>query len=323
MLLAEILPILGAMSAPAFFLIIALASLGSPLLALAYLLLAHIGNSTYQEAFARRLLRMALTCATPTLLVFYGALAAACYRHPWLLDWMRAAPLAPGLFAIITLTFYASLLTIRITKHSRHHRRQGTPLAPTFALAILAMAILWLALALATNLQEQAQAVLRATMENGIGVVPLIITDTTTLSPMLWTSLAAIAALCIACAGAMSQEYMLTLRDREPFGRDAQAQMLRLAARSTLRACLLAVAFLPVLWLHLPALSPLHGDTSAAKVLLGISGAACLLLCILSSILARSKRPWLHTLPIHTNLLCLWIALTALLSVALLCFYAA
>ncbi|GAB6125266.1 hypothetical protein [Humidesulfovibrio idahonensis] len=318
---SELLPIVGALSGPAFFLIFALAALGAPLLALVCLLAAALRSTAHPEAYARRLLRMALTCAVPSLLVFAAAGALAAYRTEWLADWVRAAPMGPGLFAVAALAFCASLVTMRLSRPSARHGRQNSPLGQAFILTLLAATILWLGLALGISLQDQAQAILRSPMADGIGVAPLMTPDVTAL-PNLWTALAALVALSAAAAGAISLEYLLLLRDREPFGRDALAHVLRLAARCTLRAALLAGAFLPVLWTHLPAMPALQGGETAAKSLLGICAAACVLLCVFSGIVARSARPWDKPLSIHAAVLVLWGGLTSLLSVALLCHYA-
>lgn len=322
MSLAELLPIAGGLSAPAFFLVFALASLGSPLLALVCLLAAQVRNTQNPEAYARRLLRLALSCALPALPVFFGAIMLLAWRKPWLADWLYAAPLGPSLLAVALLAYCASLLTLRLSRPSSRHRQRDSALGHTAVLCLLAVVILWLAAVFCANLLHQAQAVLRAPMEGHIGVVQLITFDATLL-PLNWGSLAAIIALCMASAGAISLEYLLLLRDREPFGRDAQAHMLRLAARATLRSTLLAGAFLPVLWAQLPEMPSIPGGHEDARLLLLVSGAACLLLCICAGLVARSNRPWKHALTIHASLLLLWLGLTALLSVGLLAFYAA
>jgi hypothetical protein len=321
MSLAELLPIVGALSGPAFFLVFTLAALGAPLLALCSLLASALRSTAHPEAYARRLLRMALTCAAPSLLIIAAAAALAAYRTPWLADWVIAAPLGPGLLTVGALAFCASLATMRLSRPSPRHGRQNSLLGQAFILTLLAAAILWLALALGISLQDQAQAVLRAPRDGGIGVAPLITPDVTAL-PNLWTALAASIALSAAAAGAISLEYLLLLRDREPFGRDALAHMLRLAARCTLRSTLLAAAFLPVLWMRLPAMPALTDGEIAAKALIGVCACACVLLCLFSGIVARSARPWSRSLSIHSAVIALWGGLTALLSIALLCHYA-
>ena len=264
---------------------------------------------------------MALSCAVPALLTFVLAAALLAYRAAWVGDWVRAAPLGPGLFAVAALAFFASLTTLRLSRPSPRHRRQNSPLGQAFILTLLAAAILWLGLALGISLQDQAQAVLRAPSEGGLGVAPLITPDVSTL-PNLWTALAALIALSAAAAGAMSLEYLLMLRDREPFGREALAHVLRLAARCTLRATLLAGAFLPVLWTHLPEMPALPGGELAAKVLLGVCAGTSAFICLFTILVARSTRPCSRQLCIHGIALMLWLGLTALLSVGLLCFYA-
>lgn len=320
--LAELLPLAGALSAPAFFLIFALTSLGSPLLALVCLAAGQLRSTQYIEAYARRLLRMAFTAALPALLAFAVAMGLTAYKTPWLLDWLQAAPLAPGLLTVSGLAFCASLLTMRMSRPSTRHARQNSPLAQTFILSLLTLVILWLGLALAASMQDQAQAVLRAPMAGGIGVAPLITPDASALPPLFWTALAALVPLSTACAGALSMEYLLMLRDRDPFGREALAQMLRIAGRSTLRSALLAIAFLPVLWTHLPEMPALPGGAAAARLMLGLAGGCALLLCLNAGMVSRSNRPWSHPLAIHMGLAAVWLGLTALLSVGLLCFYA-
>lgn len=321
--LVDLLPIFGAMSAPAFFLSFACAALGAPLLALVCLTAAALRSSAHPEAYARRALRMALSCAVPALLALVLAAVLAMQRAPWLWDWLRAAPTGPGLFAVACLAFCASLITMRRARPSSRRGRQDSRLGQTFVIALLGVIILVLGLALAIPALEQARAVLAAPAEGGIAVATLILPDISALPANFWTGLAACCALCMAAAGAMSLEYLLLLRDREPFGRDALANILRLGARATLRSTLLAAAFLPVLWNHLPELPRLPGANLAARVLLAIAVASCLLLSMASGIVAHSNRPWDRSLSIHVAVLSVWLGLTACLSIVLVCFYAA
>lgn len=319
--LTELLPIAAALTAPAFFILFALAALGSPLLALVCLASGQLCSTQYIEAYARRLLRMALTAAVPPLLAFAMGSALQGYRSPWIVDWLLASPLAPGLFATAALAFFASLLTLRLSRPSPRHARQNSPLAQAFILSALALLILWLGLVLAQGMLEQAKAVLRAPVSDGLAVTPLLAPDASALTSLHWTALAALVPLCAACAGSLSQEYLLLLRDREPFGREALTQMLRIAARSTLRSTLLAAAFLPVLWTHLPDMPVLPEGRLAAQGMLGLAGAGVLLMLLSAGYLARSGRPWSHPFAAHLNALAAWLCLSALLCVALLCYY--
>ncbi|MDP2849117.1 MAG: hypothetical protein Q8O35_13140 [Humidesulfovibrio sp.] len=321
--LAEMLLIAGALSAPAFFLIFALASLGSPLLAMLCLAVSQLRSTQYIEAYARRLLRMALTAALPALLAFAVATALAARKAPWMVDWVHSAPLGPGLFVVSALAFFASLLTLRQSRPAARHGRQSSPLTQAFILSLLAIIILCLSLALTIGLMEQAQAVLQAPTAGGISVAPLIPPDASALPPFIWAALAALVPLCIACASVMSQEYILMLRDRDPFGREALAQMLRIASRSTLRSTLLAMAFLPMIWLHLAKISAQPGVHSSAQLLLVVAGACSIALCFCAGMVTRSSRPWANSLAIHLEFLALWMGLTALLSIVLFNFYAA
>lgn len=321
MFLAELLPLAGALSAPAFFLLFALASLGSPLLALLCLTVGQLRSTQYIEAYARRLLRMALSASLPALLAFGVAAGVAAYNTPWLKDWVLASPLGPGLFAVAGLAFFASLLTLRLSRPSSRHARQNNPLGQAFILAALALAVIWLALALTAGLLEQAQEVLRAPRDGSLAVAHLITPDASTLPPLFWTALAALAPLCTACSAALSMEYLIALRDREPFGREALGQMLRIAARGAMRSGLLATAFLPVLWMHLRELPTLPGGLLAARIMLGLAGACALALCLCAGVVSRSNRPWTHSLAVHLGLAAIWLGLTALLCVALLHFY--
>ncbi|OIO02239.1 MAG: hypothetical protein AUJ49_06565 [Desulfovibrionaceae bacterium CG1_02_65_16] len=317
--LADLLPIAGALSAPAFLLIFALAALGAPFFAFLYLLTAALRSSPHLEAYASRLLRMALTCAVPSLLIAFASAGLAGYRTPWLMDWVRAAPLPPALLGLASLAFCASLLTLR--RRTPRHGRLGSPLGQAFILAILAGGLLWLGLALSTALQEQARAVLHAPSESGLGVAPLILPDVTTM-PGLGFALAAALVLGGLAAGAISLEYLLLRRDREPFGRDALSYMLRMAARGTLRCALLAAAFIVALWLRLPDMPTAPGGDIAPKLLLGVCTVACALVFLFSQLVAHSRRPWDRALTIHANMLALWLGLTALLSLGLINFYA-
>jgi len=319
--LVDLLPIVGALSAPAFLLIFALAALGAPLLALLCLLTAALRSALHSEAYARRLLRMALTCAVPSLLIALASATLAGYRTAWLVDWVRAAPLPPALLGVAALAFCALLITLRTARHTHRHGKQSNPLGPTFILSMLGAALLWLSLALCTALQEQARAVLRAPMDAGLGVAPLIIPDVTTM-PKLGFSLAGAMVIGGVAAGVVSLEYLLLRRDSEPFGRDALANVLRLGARCTLRCALLAGGFVATLWLRLPDMPAAPGGAIAPKLLLGVCAAACALVFLFSLMVARSARPWDCALTIHANLLALWLGLSALLSLGLLNFYA-
>ena len=331
--LTELLPIAAALTAPAFFLLFGLAALGAPLLALVCLASSHLYNTQYIEAFARRLLRMALTAALPALL----ALALLCgllfHKAPWTLDWLLASALAPGLFVVAVLAFCASLLTVRLSRPSARHARQNSPIGQAFILSLLALLILWLALVLGNGLLEQGKAVQLASAEMlstgqtintpNLTVAPLLLLDATTLPSVLWLALAALLPLSIACAGALSLEHLLLRRDREPFGREALTQMLRIAARSSLRSALLAAAFLPVRWTHLPQMPAQPELLLAAKLLLGLAGVCALLLMLCAGYLARSGRPWAHAIAAHATVLSAWACLTFLLCVTLFCFYGA
>lgn len=321
--LADLLTLAGSLSAPAFFIIFALAALGAPPLAFLCLASAELYSSAHLEPFARRILRMALTCAVPALLAVLGSGLLALARWPWLLDWLRAAPLGPVLLTVAVLAYLLSLMLARRTRPDSRRGRSASPIGQAFILTLLAAAILWLAAAMIHGLQEQARAVLAAPSEAGVSVAPLLPPDATAMDQLMWTSLAAIGCLAVATAGAASLEYLLLLRDREPFGHEAQAQMLRIGARTVLRAGLLAAAFLPVLLNRLPALSGLPGAELSAQALIIAALAGCLAACALAALLSRSKRPWTHPLMIHAILFCLWFTLTALATLALVCFYAA
>lgn len=336
--LTELLPIAAALTAPAFFLLFGLASLGAPFLALVCLASSHLYNTQYIEAFARRLLRMALTAAVPALVALAMLCVLLFHKAPWTLDWLLASALAPGLFVVAVLAFCASLLTVRLSRPSARHARQNSPIGQAFILSLLAVLILWLALVLGNGLLEQGKAVQLASSElaaadivttgpagdvQNLTVAPLLQLDATTLPSVLWLALAALVPLCIACAGVLSLEHLLLRRDREPFGREALTQMLRIAARSSLRSALLAAAFLPVLWTHLPEMPVLPELLLAAKLLLGLAGACALLLMLCAGYLARSGRPWAHAIAAHTAVLAAWACLTFLLCVALFCFYGA
>ena len=331
--LNELISIAAALTAPAFFLLFGLAALGAPLLALMCLASSHLYNTQYIEAFARRLLRLALTAAVPALVALVMLCALLFHKVPWTLDWLLASALAPGLLVVAVLTFFASLLTVRLSRPSARHARQNSPIGQAFVLSLLSLLILWLSLVLGNGLLEQGKAVQMATAAisttgqasdtPNLTVAPLLPLDATTLPSVLWLALAALGPLSIACAGVLSLEHLLLRRDREPFGREALTQMLRIAARSSLRSALLAAAFLPVLWTHLPEMPALPELLLAAKILLGLAGACALLLMLCAGYLARSGRPWAHGIAAHATVLAAWACLTLLLCVALFCFYGA
>lgn len=320
--LIDLLPIAGLLSAPAFFAVFALAALGAPALAFLCLATAELYSSALLEPYARRLLRMSLTCAVPAVLATLGAGILAVLRWPWLLDWLRAAPIGPALLFVAALAFLTLLVLARRNRPSSGRRQSTSPLGRSLMLTILAALILWLAAALAHGLLDQVRAVLNAPSDGGIGVAPLMMPDATTMPPLAWASLAALAAFAVATAGASSLEYLLLLRDREPFGREAQAQMMRMAARGAFRAGLCAVAFLPVLFNHLPPMPALPGAETTSQGLLALALGTSLLFCLAAIIVSRSQRPWNRSLTIHLGLLCIWAALTALASLAFLCFTA-
>jgi cytochrome bd-type quinol oxidase subunit 2 len=317
--LVELLPIFGGMSAPAFFLVFACAALGAPMLALVCRGAAALRSSAHLEAYARRLVRMALSCAAPAMLALALWAGLAAKRAPWLADWVRAAPSVPGLFCLAALAFCALLVAMR--RRQAHDRRQDGSFGQTSIVALLAVAILFFGRSIVLPGMQQAQAVLAAPQAGALSVAPLILPDITTSPASLWPGLAALCTLSLAAAGAMSLEYLLLLRDREPFGREALAGILRLAARCTLRCALLAGAFLPFLWTRLPDLSRLPGADSSARLLLGMAAGCCGLLILTSGVVARSNRPWDRSGAIHTTVFSVWMGLTSCLSVALLCFY--
>lgn len=321
--LTELLLIAGALTAPAFFLLFALAALGSPLLALVCLLSGQLYSTQYIEAYVRKLLRMALTASVPALLSMVMVSLLLMRKTPWVVDWIQASPVGPGFFATTTLAFFASLLTLRLATPSPRQRRQGSPIFQTLILTALAMSILWLALVLVHGLLVQAKAVLQTPVSEGLAVAPLIAPNTSALPSLLWMALAALVPLCTACASVLSLEYLLLIRDREPFGREALTQMLRVAARYSLRSTMVTAAFLPVLWTHLPEMSTQPEGRLPAQALLGLAAGLMLLLVFSAGYLSRNSRPWSHSFAIHLSVFAIWLCLAAHLSVGLLWFYGA
>ncbi|MHC1701576.1 MAG: hypothetical protein AB9900_11485 [Humidesulfovibrio sp.] len=319
--IAELLRIPAALAAPAFFLFFGLAALGAPVLAAICLTVGQVRGTQHPEAYARRLLRMALTCALLACVVFAAATALALYRLPWLRDWLLAAPLAPALLALGIAAYCVSLLVLRMSRGA-YQARPVNSLPPATALSVLAAFILWLALSLLRDLAAQARAVLGATAEGGISLAQLMPPDLSSTAPLLWAAVLASALAAVMCAGAWSLEYLLLRRDREPFGRDAFAHAMRLAARSSLRSGLLALSFLPALWGRLTDLPGAPAEAQAVMVLLISCGVCILAACALWITLARSKRPCSSPAQVHGALALVWLGLTLALSAALLHFYA-
>ena len=139
---------------------------------------------------------------------------------------------------------------------------------------------------------------------------------------MLFAAVLASSLAGVMCAGAWSLEYLLLRRDREPFGREAFAHAMRLAARSSLRSGLLALSFLPALWGRLTDLPGSPNDARTVMALLIACGVSILAACILWGLLARSKRPCSSPMLVHGALLLVWLGLTTSLSAALMHFYA-
>ncbi|MBA4358633.1 MAG: hypothetical protein C0405_13010 [Desulfovibrio sp.] len=111
-------------------------------------------------------------------------------------------------------------------------------------------------------------------------------------------------------------------RDHEPFGREAFAHAMRLAARSALRSGLLSLSFLPVLWDQLTNLPGAPGDAQTVEALLLGCGGCVLLACATWIMLARSSRPCSRPVLVHGSLALVWLGLTLALCAALLHFYA-
>lgn len=316
---ADLLRLAGALAAPAFFLLVALAALGAPPAALICLLVGQARRTQHPEVYGRRLLRMALTCALPSLALLAACVVLGLMRVSWLADWLLATPLPPGLAALAALAYCAALAVHRASRPKYRHGREQGRITQATSLALLALACLWLGLLLAHGLGAQMQAVLAAPSEGGVSVAALLRPELDALTPLFWTIFLAAVPLAMACAGTVSLEYLLLLRDREPFGRDAFVQTLKLAARMSLRATLVAAAFLPALWSRIAALP---SDAEPAQVLLFGCGSALLLACALWILLARSHRPCSRPLVIHLSVLLVWLALMLLLAAGLLCLYA-
>ncbi|OGR35549.1 MAG: hypothetical protein A2051_14105 [Desulfovibrionales bacterium GWA2_65_9] len=319
--LSELLRIPAAMAAPAFFLFFGLAALGAPLLAAICLTVGQVRGTQHPEAYARRLLRMALTCALLSGVVLSGVTGAALYRLPWLRDWLLAAPLVPALLALGSTAYCVSLAVLRVSRGA-YRAQPVNSLPPAAALSVLAVGVLWLSLSLLRDLAAQARAVLDATPTGGIALAPLMTPDLSSTAPLLWAAVLASTLAAAMCAGAWSLEYLLLRRDREPFGREAFAHTLRLAARSSLRSGLLALSFLPALWSRLTDLPASPTDAQAVMALLLACGACILTACVLWIVLARNKRPCSSPALVHGALFLVWLGLTAALSAALLHFYA-
>ncbi|MDP3427042.1 MAG: hypothetical protein Q8S17_06660 [Humidesulfovibrio sp.] len=318
----ELLRIPAALAAPAFFLFFGLAALGAPVLAAICLTVGQVRGTQHPEAYARRLLRMALTCALLSGLALSGVTGSALYRLPWLRDWLLAAPLAPALLVLVIAAYCVSLAVLRLSRGAYRPQRVNS-LPPAAALSVLAVAILWLCLSLLRDLAVQTQAVLGAASTGGIALAPLMTPSLTSTAPMLFGAVLASTLAGVMCAGAWSLEYLLLRRDREPFGREAFAHAMRLAARSSLRSGLLALSFLPALWGRLTDLPGLPDDAQTVMALLIACGVSLLAACILWGLLARSKRPWSSPMLVHGALFLVWLGLTASLSAALMHFYAA
>ncbi|MBU1231023.1 MAG: hypothetical protein KKA55_13110 [Proteobacteria bacterium] len=318
----HVLPLFATLAAPAFFLFFALASLGSPLLAVICLCVGRMRGTQHPEAYARRLLRMALACTLPACALLFSATGLTLYRTPWFRNWLFAAPLVPALLAAAISAYGVSLLLWRASRIS-YRSRPDSPLAQAGALALLAVVILWLALSWLRDLTAQALAVLDATISGGGALVPLLRPDLSSTAPWLWAAVLAGALASAMCAGAWSLEYLMLRRDREPFGREAFAHTMRLAARASLRSGLLALSFLPALWEHLthPPGSP--SNALLVQALLMGCGSAIVLACIAWIVLARSSRPCSHPVLVHGSLALVWTGLTAALCAALVRFYAA
>lgn len=324
MSLAELLRIPAALAAPAFFLFFGLAALGAPLLAAICLTVGQVRGTQHPEAYARRLLRMALTCALLTCVILAAVTGLALYRLPWLRDWLLAAPLVPALLALAMAAYCVSLTVLRLSRGA-YRAQPVNSLPPAAALSVLAVGILWLSLSLLRDLAAQAQAVLGAIPvggEGGIALAPLLPPGLSSSAPLLWAAVLASSLAAAMCAGAWSLEYLLLRRDREPFGREAFAHAMRLAARSSLRSGLLALSFLPALWGRLTDLPGSPADARAVEALLVACGACILAACALWIMLARSKRPCSSPALVHGTLILVWLGLTAALSAALLHFYA-
>lgn len=321
MLYTEVLRIPAALAAPAFFLFFGLVALGAPMLAAICLTVGQVRGTQHPEAYARRLLRMALTCALLSGAVLFSVAGAALYRLPWLMDWFMVAPLAPALLVLVIAAYCVSLAVLRLSRGSYRPQRVNS-LPPAAALSVLAVAILWLSLSLLRDLAAQAQAVLGATSTAGIALAPLMTPTLSSTAPMLFAAVLASSLAGVMCAGAWSLEYLLLRRDREPFGREAFAHAMRLAARSSLRSGLLALSFLPALWSRLTDLPGSPDDARTVMALLIACGVCILASCILWGLLARSKRPCSSPLLVHGALFLVWLGLTASLSAALMHFYA-
>lgn len=317
----ELLRIPAALAAPAFFLFFGLAALGAPLLAAICLTVGQVRGTQHPEAYARRLLRMALTCALLSGVALSGVTGLALYRLAWLRDWLLVAPLVPALLVLVITAYCVSLAVLRLSRGTYRTQRVNS-LPPATALSVLAVAILWLSLSLLRDLAAQTQAVLGAASTGGIALAPLMTPALSSTAPMLFAAVLASTLASAMCAGAWSLEYLLLRRDREPFGREAFAHAMRLAARSSLRSGLLALSFLPALWGRLTDLPGSPSDARTVMVLLIACGATILAACILWGMLARSKRPCSSPALVHGALLLVWLGLTAALSAALMHFYA-
>ena len=318
---AELLRITAALAAPAFFLFFGLAALGAPLLAAICLTVGQVRGTQHPEAYARRLLRMALTCALLTCAVLAAIIGLALYRLPWLRDWLLAAPLVPALLAVAIAAFCVSLAVLRLSRGT-YRSLPVNSLLPAAALSVLSVVILWLTLSLLRDLAAQTQAVLGATSQGGISLAPLIQPVLSSTAPLLFAAVLASALASAMCAGSWSLEYLLLRRDREPFGRDAFAHAMRLAARSSLRSGLLALSFMPALWGRLTNLPHAPEDALAVRALLITCGVCVLGACALWAALARSKRPCSNPGLLHCSLTLVWLGLTTALAAALLRFYA-
>lgn len=321
MTIADLVRIVPFVTAPAFFALCGLAALGAPILASVCLIAAEARRTQHPGAYARRVLRMAASMAVLTLFVIGAVVATASWRTPWVVDWLRASPLLPGTVAALMVAYAAALLLHRAGTPPRHQLSQ-TPIIKTLLLAVLSLIVLWLALGLMRDLVAQALAVLSATPEGSVAVVPLVHPALEYPTPHFLSAVAATMLLAVTSASALSMEYLLLRHDHEPFGRDAFAQILLLASRCSLRSGLLVAAAYPMTWSQLTNLLGEMPEAGAIKLLLTVSAGALLLACTLWAIISRSLRPHSRSGVIHCATLLLWLCLTCLLSAALVYTYA-
>jgi hypothetical protein len=225
MSIQESLTLTAIMLAPAFFSLLGMAALGSPVVAVISELSAKTKRRVFYDKYGQQTAAMGFFLLLLFLVIQAGASALAVIRFPQLASRFLVPSLpvviamgAMGVFAVLGLIYFATWKKMRDAKGI--HMAMGL-IAALAALTAVAVAV---------------------PVKLLIGLPPEAAQYPLTAESMLWPMSAMYVVLCVCAAAGLSCVYLVVRRNRDDFGRDYYRFSLNLASRWALVSMLIFLA---------------------------------------------------------------------------------